>query len=347
MGGEMKEAKEEADRQKDNQEDHCFKTPFENFGKRKCSTEADTDGDLVKPKRQIATNTIMITNNLNNSRSSASANNSKITITAHDQGDLLLDRRPMVVDQINICINNHFSNDSVTTTTTATTTKKIPDLIQIQKEGKKSKTDPIDLIQMVKKEKEFKNEKQDDNLLKTAVVNHNLGNQKQETLGFKIGDDVLAHRKTFDDRFYLGVVAAVNANKCLVQFEDNTGCWSYFDELKRLKPFESLLCVICKARRLVNVKLEDDKEAVGTANDLIEASCLWCGRAYHKLCLDQKVDELGLRGKFTKYPEIKCLRCLQRKADDQASDRNDQTISNDVSIGGGLIKNTRMQIHCT
>lgn len=97
----------------------------------------------------MATNTILITNNYGKNSlaptSTTTSNSSQITILAqHEDDDDVghpdrppgLHRRPMVVDQINICINNHFSGDAppaLITTATASATAKLPELIKIQK----------------------------------------------------------------------------------------------------------------------------------------------------------------------------------------------------------------------
>lgn len=112
------------------------------------TTSNGVGGSTNANNNKIATNTIMITNNYSkngltptssSTRTTTTSNSSQITILArnnndHDHSDVD-NRRPMVVDQINICINNHFSSDAALMTTTTSATAKLPELIKIQKKG--------------------------------------------------------------------------------------------------------------------------------------------------------------------------------------------------------------------
>lgn len=299
----------------------------------------------------IATNTIMITNNYSSkdgltptsSTTTTTSNSSKITILArdvHEDDDednssspppLLHHHhrhRPMVVDQINICINNHFSTGDAPltmTTTTASATAKLPELIKIQKKTKQNMSStglgdeepklklgyeedvkpPTGLAAMLDIEQQVQGfmikkepglgvvEVEKD---KSEKGNQKKSGEKQATESaaivhkFSIGEEVLVPRKSLDDScFYLGILTVMRDDQCLVQFEDGTNCWAGVKEMRRLmRAPNTVYCVICKTRELQS-DVDDDQ--------VTTVECVSCARAYHKLCLRRELSELAKKYK--------------------------------------------------
>lgn len=313
-------------------------------------------------KNGIATNTIMITNNYSkdgltptSSTTTTTSNSSKITILArdvHDDDDenssspppSLLHHhhhhrhRPMVVDQINICINNHFSTGGdasplTMTTTTASATAKLPELIKIQKKKQQQHMTstvlgdeepklgyeedvkpPTGLAAMLDIEQQVQGFliKKEPGLDVVEVdngnVNQNKSGDKKATESaaivhkFSIGEEVLVPRKSLDDScFYLGILTVMRDDQCLVQFEDGTNCWASVREMRRLmRAPNSVYCVICKTRELQS-NVDDDQAPTTT-------ECVSCARAYHKVCLRRELSELAKKNKKGGVEMANCLR---------------------------------------
>lgn len=282
----------------------------------------------------IATNTIMITNNYSkngmtptSTTTTTTSKSSKITILTHDDDDGEHDpadglhHRPMVVDQINICINNHFSSDAALLTTTTSATAKMPDLIKIQKKPppaaaeptkpgyeavvvKEEKLDPeeeegLDAVITIKQEPI---DMEEPGLLVETQPPQEEAVKTPALQKFSIGEEVLVPRQPMSDRFYLGILTVMRDDQCLVQFEDGTNCWSALDEVRRLlRQSNTIYCVICKQRD-------------GTDTDRGRSStvCLACGRAYHRACIQAEVQLLGgNEGEKISSQNINCLRWLR------------------------------------
>lgn len=281
----------------------------------------------------IATNTILITNNYSGSQTlptstTSTSNSSQITILAqHDGGDdddeddkgsgPVAGRRPMVVDQINICINNHFSSDTLMTTTTTSATAKLPDLIKIQKtttmqpkpgyEADVKEDGLLDVEQAVegfkiKKEPLEDEDEEEPQPRVTLLIEQQTPAFELETKRFSIGEEVLVPRKSPDDLcFYLGILTVLRGDQCLVQFEDGSNCWAAVSEIKRLlRQPNTIYCVVCKTR-----------ERRQPRDDSVH-DCANCGRVYHTTCLRRELSLELAKGRAGDVHQaevtVKCLR---------------------------------------
>lgn len=269
----------------------------------------------------VATNTIMITNNyskngLTPTTTTATSNSSQLTILAQQDNDEGTHRRPMVVDQINICINNHFSGDAAAATlltTTASATAKLPELIQIQKTNKVGyeadvKEEAMDVEQAVQGFT-IKREPVDETEQLSKIENATTTKTKEALVEekqkhFSIGEEVLVPRQSLDGDgdscFYLGILTVVRGDQCLVQFEDGTNCWAGVAEIKRLLRLpNTIYCVVCKTR-----ERRDETTAMRSIYE-----CIKCGRGYHKRCLAEELSRLAVKEEDDQVMEkANCLR---------------------------------------
>lgn len=160
----------------------------------------------------------------------------------------------MVLDRINVCINNHFSEPRQPLLEASTMVGPLKPL----------------------------NEKRASTDLEPDSTTSSLGQlpvtPEKNGTKFKLQEDVLVEHK--DGRFYLGTVIAIGTGQCLVRFNDNTECWSDFRELTKLSSNDAddtPACVVCKRQN---------------ADDNVEV-CENCGRGYHIKCMDGNFEKNG------------------------------------------------------
>ncbi|CAG0897600.1 unnamed protein product [Darwinula stevensoni] len=93
-----------------------------------------------------------------------------------------------------------------------------------------------------------------------------------------VGDEVLSRGK--DGCYYLGTVIEVDSllDKCLIQFDDHTQCWSLLKDLTKFRSGSpDKMCVICRqSTSLLN-------------NELVV--CSKCQQSYHQSCHQPKISK--------------------------------------------------------
>lgn len=189
------------------------------------------------------------------------ASNSSITILTSHQNNFPTNpaivgpkASGMVLDRINICINNHFTEPQ------HLGGGGVPAMQQFAASSdKRSSTD-------------LEPDSTTSSLGQLPVTPEKNGGK------FRLQEDVLVEHK--DGRLYLGTVIAVGNSQCLVRFNDNTECWSDFRELTKLAGGEtddSPACVVCKRQSI---------------DDTVEV-CENCGRGYHVKCMDGNFERNG------------------------------------------------------
>ncbi|XP_059617327.1 uncharacterized protein LOC132262178 [Phlebotomus argentipes] len=207
-------------------------------------------------------NTIMITNKYAGASQTHNANNSIMILTAHPDVSNITSS-----SQINICINNHFS-DSITSSSATVSTEGAKGEAQEEPDSTTC---------------HFKDSRSQASAAAAAAA------PPPKEAHFVSGDEVLVHR---DDLFYLGTVMHVYRKQCLVTFGDDTKCWAYFHEMRKIAPeAEGPACVHCKERG-------------GQEPDSVVDVCQRCQRGFHKKC----------SGVEPKTGGIHCKRCFEQNS---------------------------------
>ncbi|XP_055682126.1 polycomb protein Pcl isoform X3 [Lutzomyia longipalpis] len=254
-------------------------------------------------------NTIMITNKYSNAgvtSQTQKSNNSIMILTSHNHTDVSSNITSS--SQINICINNHFS-DSITSSSATVTTESGDERLLNGKEAQQQQLDEPDSTTC-----HFKDSRSQPNtplvVPPDPTASPSAGKNTPEledttnppaadaqpppktSADFASGDEVLVHK---GDVFYLGTIIVIGRKQACVYFGDDTKCWVYFDEMRKLNvtangDASGPLCVHCKERS-------------GKEPDSIVDVCKRCQRGYHKKCTGMDVKN-----------GIHCRRCFEQNS---------------------------------
>ncbi|GAB0094337.1 hypothetical protein DMENIID0001_096190 [Sergentomyia squamirostris] len=273
-------------------------------------SQSVVNGQKSKETDSPAASTIMITNKYSNSASQKhNSNNSIMILTSHNHTDVSSNITSS--SQINICINNHFS-DTITSSSSAsliaeteakggkvaTPQKKTTQITVAQqldepdsttchfKDSTINRSQPLAApVSVILPPKEPKLENSHPPAADT------LPPPPKTPVTFTAGDEVFVRK---DDIFYLGTVVVVGRKQCCVSFGDDTKCWAYFHEMSKinLAPEANPFCVHCKERS-------------GPDPEVTVDVCKRCHRGYHKKCtgLDPKTGAGN-----------HCKRCLEQNS---------------------------------